>query len=114
MRPAPDATPRAALTTQSPESFFCHVPGVRVVVPATPSEAKGLLLAAVRCPDPVVFLEPKMLYRWGRRAQAGMEIAAPSFCPPLPAGPSGCLLPRAAGFGVIWHAEACIHIYVHA
>ena len=49
--------------SQSPESLFTHIPGVRVVVPRSPAQAKGLLLAAVECNDPVVFLEPKILYR---------------------------------------------------
>jgi 2-oxoisovalerate dehydrogenase E1 component beta subunit len=49
--------------SQSPEAFFTHVPGVKVVVPAGPADAKGLLLAAIRDPNPVIFLEAKMLYR---------------------------------------------------
>ena len=49
--------------SQSPEAFFCHVPGIKVVVPRSPLEAKGLLLASIRDPNPVVFLEPKWLYR---------------------------------------------------
>ncbi|WPG98466.1 2-oxoisovalerate dehydrogenase subunit beta, mitochondrial [Acrodontium crateriforme] len=49
--------------TQSPESLFTHIPGVHVVVPRSPMQAKGLLLAAIECPDPVVFMEPKILYR---------------------------------------------------
>jgi len=49
--------------SQSPEAYFCHVPGIKVVMPSTPSEAKGLLLASIFDPNPVVFLEPKILYR---------------------------------------------------
>jgi pyruvate dehydrogenase E1 component alpha subunit len=50
----------------SPEAYFMHVPGVVVVVPSTPYDAKGLLAAALSSDDPVVFLEPKVLYRAGR------------------------------------------------
>jgi len=46
--------------SQSPEAVFTHVPGIKVVVPSGPREAKGLLLAAIRDPDPVVFFEAKM------------------------------------------------------
>jgi|FLYL01.1.fsa_nt_gi 2-oxoisovalerate dehydrogenase E1 component len=49
--------------SQSVESFYAHVPGLKVVVPSTPADAKGLLFAAVEDPDPVLFLEPKKLYR---------------------------------------------------
>lgn len=49
--------------SDSVEAFFAHIPGIRVVVPSTPRKAYGLLLAAIRDPDPVVFLEPKRLYR---------------------------------------------------
>lgn len=49
--------------SQSPEACYTHVPGVRVVVPSGPREAKGLLLASVQHPDPVVFFEAKMMYR---------------------------------------------------
>ncbi|CAK8577647.1 unnamed protein product [Lathyrus sativus] len=49
--------------SQSPEAFFCHVPGIKVVIPRSPKEAKGLLLSCIRDPNPVVFFEPKWLYR---------------------------------------------------
>ena len=49
--------------SQSVEAFYAHVPGLKVVVPSTPADVKGLLHAAVEDPDPVMFLEPKKLYR---------------------------------------------------
>jgi 2-oxoisovalerate dehydrogenase E1 component beta subunit len=49
--------------SQSPEAYFVHTAGLKVVMPAVPADAKGLLLSAMRDPDPVVFLEPKALYR---------------------------------------------------
>ena len=49
--------------SQSPESLFIHVAGLKVVCPATPEDAKGLLIAAIRDPDPVLFFEPKRVYR---------------------------------------------------
>lgn len=49
--------------SESLEAIYSHIPGIKVVVPSTPYEAKGLLLAAIEDPDPVVFLEPIRLYR---------------------------------------------------
>lgn len=49
--------------SESTEALFAHIPGLRVVIPSTPARAYGLLLAAIRNPDPVVFLEPKRVYR---------------------------------------------------
>ena len=52
--------------SQSPEALFAHTPGLKVVCPSTPRDAKGLLLAAIRDPDPVLFFEPKRVYRAAR------------------------------------------------
>lgn len=49
--------------SESVEALFAHIPGIRVVIPSSPSRAYGLLLAAIRDPDPVIFLEPKRIYR---------------------------------------------------
>lgn len=49
--------------SESTESIYAHIPGLKVVIPATPYDAKGLLLAAIDSPDPVIFLEPIRLYR---------------------------------------------------
>jgi pyruvate dehydrogenase E1 component beta subunit len=49
--------------SQSPESLFIHVAGLKVVCPSNPHDAKGLLLASIRDPDPVLFFEPKRIYR---------------------------------------------------
>jgi pyruvate/2-oxoglutarate/acetoin dehydrogenase E1 component len=49
--------------SQSPEAYFSHTPGLKVVVPRDPIQAKGLLLASIRDPNPVIFFEPKALYR---------------------------------------------------
>jgi 2-oxoisovalerate dehydrogenase E1 component len=68
--------------SQSIEGFYAHVPGLKVVIPSTPADAKGLLRAAVEDPDPVLFLEPKKLYRLAKG--------------PLPPGPHRVALGRAA------------------
>lgn len=49
--------------SESTEALFAQIPGLRVVIPSNPSRAYGLLLASIRCPDPVIFLEPKRVYR---------------------------------------------------
>jgi pyruvate/2-oxoglutarate/acetoin dehydrogenase E1 component len=51
------------LHDDSPEAYYVHTPGVKVAIPATPADAKGLLAAAIRDPDPVVVFEPKLHYR---------------------------------------------------
>jgi pyruvate/2-oxoglutarate/acetoin dehydrogenase E1 component len=51
------------LHDDSPETYYTHTPGIKVAIPSTPADAKGLLAAAIRDPDPVVVLEPKIMYR---------------------------------------------------
>lgn len=63
--------------SESTEAIFAHIPGLRVVVPSSPRKAYGLLLAAIRDPDPVVFLEPTRLYRAGREAVEDDGAALP-------------------------------------
>lgn len=54
--------------SESTEALFAHIPGLRVVIPSSPARAYGLLLAAIRNPDPVIFLEPKRIYRLVKQA----------------------------------------------
>ena len=53
--------------SESTEALFCQIPGLKVLVPSTPYDAKGLLIASIRDDDPVIFLEPTKLYRAGRQ-----------------------------------------------
>jgi 2-oxoisovalerate dehydrogenase E1 component beta subunit len=55
------------LHSDSPEALFAHSPGLKVVCPTTPSDARAMLLAAITHPDPVIFMEPKRIYRAGRQ-----------------------------------------------
>ena len=54
------------LHDDSPEAYYVHTPGIKVAIPSTPADAKGLLAAAIRDADPVVILEPKLIYRTAR------------------------------------------------
>lgn len=58
------------LHSDSPEALFAHVPGLKVVCPTTPSDARDMMLAAIEDPDPVIFMEPKRIYRAGRQEVA--------------------------------------------
>lgn len=65
------------LHDDSPETHYVHTPGVKVAIPATPADAKGLLSAAIRDPDPVVVLEPKLHYRTARQEVPDGEHVLP-------------------------------------
>jgi len=63
--------------SESTEALFAHIPGLQVVIPSSPKRAYGLLLAAIRNPDPVIFLEPKRIYRHVKQAVADDGQALP-------------------------------------
>jgi pyruvate dehydrogenase E1 component beta subunit len=63
--------------SESPEAMFAHIPGLKVVMPSSPARAYGLLLSAIRDPDPVVFLEPTRLYRAAREDVSDDGIGLP-------------------------------------
>jgi 2-oxoisovalerate dehydrogenase E1 component beta subunit len=63
--------------SQNPESYFMNVPGLKIVAPATPTDAKGLMTAAIRDPDPVIYLEHKFLYRRLKEEVPDGEIVVP-------------------------------------
>ena len=63
--------------SESTEAMFAHIPGLRVVIPSSPARAYGLLLAAIRNPDPVIFLEPKRIYRMVKQEVPDNGVALP-------------------------------------
>jgi pyruvate dehydrogenase E1 component beta subunit len=65
------------LHSDSPEAIYAHTPGLKVVMPSTPFDAKGLLIAAIRDPDPVIFFEPKRIYRAFREEVPEDEYTVP-------------------------------------
>ena len=65
------------LHEDSPETYYVHTPGIKVAIPSTPSDAKGLLATAIRSPDPVVIMEPKVLYRSPREEVPDGEYLVP-------------------------------------
>ena len=90
--------------SQSMEAWFAHVPGLKVVVPATPADARGLLLAAIEDPNPVLFFEHKHLYR-------SLKGAVPEDASPIPLGAARVAVEGDAmtivtyGLGVVWAEE---------
>lgn len=78
------ATGRAAQHSQSLEAWFMHAPGLKVVFPCTPYDAKGLLKSAIRDNNPVMFFEHKLLYGGsspGGKAKTAVDGLGPAFCP---------------------------------
>jgi pyruvate/2-oxoglutarate/acetoin dehydrogenase E1 component len=65
------------LHDDSPEAYYVHTPGIKVAIPSTPADAKGLLAAAIRDPDPVVIFEPKLVYRTARGDVPDGEYVVP-------------------------------------
>ena len=65
------------LHDDSPEAYYVHTPGIKVAIPSTPADAKGLLAAAIRDPDPVVVFEPKLVYRTARGEVPEGEYVVP-------------------------------------
>lgn len=60
--------------SQSPEAYFAHTPGLKVYYPASPNDARAMLLEAIRDPDPVILFEPKRVYRAVREAREDLEV----------------------------------------
>src|SRR5512137_24812 len=89
--------------SQSPEALFLHTPGLKVVVPSGPYDAKGLLLSAIRDPDPVIFFEPKRVYRAARG-----EVPEGEYLIPL--GQAAVTRPGTQvtliAWGAMWHEAA--------
>ncbi|PBK78499.1 pyruvate dehydrogenase [Armillaria solidipes] len=94
--------------SQSPEGFFMGAAGLKVIIPRSPIQAKGLLLSAIRDPNPVIFMEPKILYR-----SAIEQVPTDDFT--LPVGRAETLIPGSDLTLLTWgtpvyHCEAAIHM----
>ena len=63
--------------SESPEALFAHIPGLKVVIPSTPHDAKGLLIAAIESDDPIIFMEPKRIYRAIKQEVADEKFSIP-------------------------------------
>ena len=63
--------------SEAPEAYFAHTPGIKVVIPSTPYDAKGLLISSIRDPDPVIFFEPKKIYRAVKEEVSEDEYTVP-------------------------------------
>lgn len=63
--------------SESPEALYAHIPGIKVVIPSTPHDAKGLLISAIESDDPVIFMEPKRIYRAIKQEVADEKFSIP-------------------------------------
>ena len=63
--------------SDSPESFYAHIPGLKVVIPSTPHDAKGMMISAIESNDPVIFMEPKRIYRVIKQEVPDEKFALP-------------------------------------
>lgn len=63
--------------SESPEALYAHIPGIKVVVPSTPHDAKGLMISAIESDDPVIFMEPKRIYRAIKQEVAEEKFTIP-------------------------------------
>jgi pyruvate dehydrogenase E1 component beta subunit len=63
--------------SESPEAFYAHIPGIKVVIPSTPHDAKGLLISAIESDDPIIFMEPKRIYRAIKQEVADDKFSIP-------------------------------------
>ena len=86
--------------SQSPEAHFIHTAGLKVVVPSNPHDAKGLLTSAIRDPDPVLFFEPKRVYRAAKGEVPEGESSCPSARPRSPARARHVTV---IAWGAMWH-----------
>jgi len=96
--------------SESTEAYFAHTPGLRVVVPSSPARAYGLLLAAIRDPDPVIFLEPSRLYRYAKQEVKNDGKALPlDVCFTLRTGEDVTLISWGAMIKETLEASAILH-----
>ena len=63
--------------SESPEAFYAHIPGIKVVIPSTPHDAKGLMISAIESDDPIIFMEPKRIYRAIKQEVADEKFSIP-------------------------------------
>lgn len=63
--------------SESPEAFFAHIPGLKVIIPSTPHDAKGLMISAIESDDPIIFMEPKRIYRAIKQEVADDKFSIP-------------------------------------